>query len=123
MSVNSISTQCQNTLVTLATSPDAECINASGLTGLFLAGSGSSIIPTIDTWLKGVCSVGSCSNDTLAVLVSNVTSGCGTELTGLIGTSSTGQLTSIVQQAYPSVRQIACLEKYVNTVNKNFPYF
>jgi len=110
----SISTQCQTALVTIAASPDAKCINASGLSGLFLTGSGSSIIPTVDTWLKGMCSVGSCSNQTLATLVTNITSGCGTELTSLVGTSTTSQLTSIVQEAYPTVRQIVCLEDNSN---------
>jgi len=109
-----ISSQCQTTLVTIAGSPDAQCINASGLSGLFLSGSGSSIVPTVDSWLKGLCSVGSCSNATLATLVSNITSGCGTELTSLIGSSSSSQLTSIVQQAYPTVRQIVCLEDTSN---------
>jgi hypothetical protein len=46
--------------------------------------------------------------------VTNVTSGCGTELASLIGTSTTSQLISIVQEAYPTVRQIACLENTSN---------
>jgi len=110
----SISSQCQSALVSIAASPDAQCINASGLSGLLLTGSGSSIIPTLDTWLKGLCSVGSCSNETLTTLVTNVTSGCGTELTSLVGTSTPSQLTSIVQEAYPTVRQMVCLEDNSN---------
>jgi len=113
----SISTQCQNTLVTLAASPDAQCIDASALTGLFLQGTGSSIISTVDTWLKGVCSVGSCSNATLATLVSNATAGCGTELNSLVGTVSSDQLTAIVQEAYPTVREVACLQNTTTSTN------
>jgi len=113
----SISSQCQSTLVTLAASPDAQCIDASALTGLFLQGTGSSIVGTVDTWLKGVCSVGSCSNATLATLVSNATAGCGTEISSLVGTVSTEQLTAIVQEAYPTVREVACLQNTTTSTN------
>jgi len=110
VSAVSISSQCESTLVTLAASSDGKCIDASALTGIFLQGSGSSIISPVDTWLHGLCSVGSCSNTVLASLVTNLTSGCGTELTTLFGNLSPSQLTSIVQEAYPTVRKVVCLE-------------
>jgi len=105
----SISSQCESGLVTIAATPDAECINASGLTGLFLQGTGSSIIGPVDSWLPGFCSAKSCSNTTLATLVTNITSVCGSEITAAFGNISSGQLTSIVQEVFPTVKKIACL--------------
>jgi hypothetical protein len=110
VSAASISSQCKSTLITLADSPDAECIDASALTGLLLQGTDSSIISPVDNWLHGLCSVGSCTDTTLAFLVTNVTSGCGPEMSAIFGSLSSSQLTSLVQEGYPTVRNILCLE-------------
>jgi hypothetical protein len=48
----------------------------------------------------------------VAELVTNVTSGCSTELSDLgIGTSDTALLITEVQQVYPTVRKVVCLQE------------
>ncbi|KAI0769643.1 hypothetical protein BD413DRAFT_476957 [Trametes elegans] len=113
-SAQSLSTQCQAALASIVANSDAStCLNAQALVGLVVSSSGSSnssIVPTINTWLTGLCSRPACSNDTLASVVSSVNSGCSTELSSFgLNNVGTDQLTSLVQTAYPTVRQVACL--------------
>jgi hypothetical protein len=58
-----------------------------------------------------MCSKSACSNQTLATLVTNVTSGCSTDLSSL--GLDVQDVTTTVQQFYPTVRQILCLQEYV----------
>ncbi|KAH9858400.1 hypothetical protein C2E23DRAFT_798438 [Lenzites betulinus] len=112
-SAQSISTQCQAALATIVGSSDASCLNAQALVGLVVASTSSSntsIVPTIDSWLTGMCSRPACSNSTLATVVSSITSGCTTELSALgLSNVDSSELTTLVQTAYPTVRQVACL--------------
>ncbi|KAI0695974.1 hypothetical protein C8T65DRAFT_583856 [Cerioporus squamosus] len=116
----SISSQCQSTLAALVTSSDASCLNAQALVGLVASSSSSSntsIVSSINTWATGLCSKPACSNDTLAAVVSNITSGCSSDLQSLgLSNIDSGELTSIVQTAYPTVRQVLCL---ADTNNSN----
>jgi len=108
----SISSNCSTTLENILASPDATCLNPSGLvTAVAGANSSSSVISPINTWLTGLCAQPACSNSTLAAVVANVTSGCSTELSaaGLDGIDA-GTLTSYVQEFYPAVRQAVCLK-------------
>ena len=109
----SLSSGCQSTLTSLATSSDASCLNVGGLLSLVSAASSStnaSVVSSVDSWAKGMCSRAACSNDTLANLVSNVTSGCSSDLSSLgLGSVDASELTSIVQMVYPTVRDVLCL--------------
>ncbi|KAI0633316.1 hypothetical protein C8Q77DRAFT_1057496, partial [Trametes polyzona] len=129
----SISSQCQAALATIVTNSDASCLNTQALVGLFVStsasSSNSSIVPTVNTWLTGLCSRPACTNETLATVVKTVTSGCNTEL-GQLGLTDVdaGSLTSLVQTAYPTVRQVVCLGDNNNalclteTLNNLEPY-
>jgi hypothetical protein len=105
--ISGVSTQCQNTILTVAASPQAACLNPSALLQVFLT-SGSIITP-VDTWLKGLCARGPCSNDDIAAIVTNVTSGCSTDLQSVLGNTQPGSLTPLVQEIYPTVRKAVCL--------------
>lgn len=106
-----ISNECQSTLTTLATSSDGACLNLAGLLPLALAGSNTSLVDPINTWLGGLCSVDACNNDTLSTIVTNITQGCATDLQPLGFDPSAGpSVVSDVQQWYPTVRQVACLK-------------
>ncbi|EJF57611.1 hypothetical protein DICSQDRAFT_91869 [Dichomitus squalens LYAD-421 SS1] len=110
-SAQSISSQCQATLAGIVSSSDASCLNAQNLVGLVLSsGSNASIVPTLNTWLTGLCAKPACSNDTLSTIVQNVTSGCQSDLNslGLSGIDAS-QLSALVQTAYPTVRSALCL--------------
>ncbi|EGO00034.1 hypothetical protein SERLA73DRAFT_180411 [Serpula lacrymans var. lacrymans S7.3] len=111
-SAQSLSSQCQTTLTQLATSSDASCLNPLGLAALVTSNSSStSIIPTLSSWLTTTCSSAACTNQSLSNIVSNVTSGCASDLQSIgASTTDTSGLISAVQQYYPTVRQVACLQ-------------
>ncbi|KAG2132662.1 hypothetical protein BD769DRAFT_1627631 [Suillus cothurnatus] len=106
----SLSSQCQTALLNTASSSSAACLNPSGIISLVVTNSNtSSVIPGIKTWLSGMCSQAACSNSTLQTVVTDIVSGCSTELSSLgVTTNSTAIVTSI-QAAYPTVRQLMCL--------------
>jgi len=103
-SAQSISSDCSNALKGILASPDAACLNPSALLTIFV-GSDQSVPDTINAWLTGLCSQGSCSNDVLAEVVNNVTSGCAGDFSG-----AANSITQMVQTAYPVVRNIMCLK-------------
>jgi len=118
ISAQSPSSSCQTTLTGILASPDAACLNPSGLVPIFIGGTNTSIVGPINNWLAGVCSVGPCSNQTLAAIVTNVTSGCSAELKALgLGSGSASELTTVVQQFYPTVRKVLCLKD--DSANQN----
>ncbi|KAJ7783304.1 hypothetical protein B0H16DRAFT_1496272 [Mycena metata] len=104
-SAQSISAGCTDSLKGLLASPEAACLNPSALLSFFV-GTSQSVPDTINNWLGGLCSTGICSNDTLAAVVANVTTGCASDL----GSSVSSTVTQIVQEVYPTVRSIMCLK-------------
>ncbi|KAJ4483284.1 hypothetical protein J3R30DRAFT_1757052 [Lentinula aciculospora] len=106
-----LSSQCTSALAQIATNSTSACLSPSSLIPILTASGNTSIIPSVDSWLNNVCGVAPCSNDTLSAIVTNVTSGCGTELSALgFSSTDTATLISTVQEFYPTVRQVACLE-------------
>ncbi|KAI0790646.1 hypothetical protein C8Q75DRAFT_96038 [Abortiporus biennis] len=111
-----VSDQCQSTLTQLVLSPSSQCLNAQALIGLATTSADASLVGPINNWLTGLCSQAACSNDTLSAIVTNITSGCSSDLQSAgVGTVNTQQLIPIVQQAYPTVRKIACLTDTQNS--------
>lgn len=111
--ISGLSSQCKGALSQVAASPEAGCINPAGLVPI--ATNPGSTPDALDTqfnnWLSGLCSVGSCSNQTIAEIVTNVTSGCSSELNTFgIGTGNVQEEITFVQQLYPVARQISCLK-------------
>jgi hypothetical protein len=104
----SLSTQCTNSLKGVLGSPEAACLNPSALLQFFVTDQ-QPVPTTVNNWLTGLCALGTCSNDTLAAVVANVTAGCSSDI-GSTGASVPATLTSLVQQFYPTARQIACLK-------------
>lgn len=112
----SLSTQCQATLAGVVVSPAGSCLNAQALVPLVTASDNSSLVDPINTWLGGLCGQPACANDTLANLVNTIASGCQSDLQSIgLDLSNTQEAVSIVQQAYPTVRQVACLKDNGNS--------
>jgi len=107
--ISGVSTQCQTTILAVAASSSSKCLNPSGLLQVFLQGTTSSVVTPVDTWLTGLCALGPCSNDDLSAIVTNLTTGCPTELQSAFGNAQPAALTSMVQLAYPTVRKGVCL--------------
>jgi len=59
--------------------------------------------------LKGLCALGPCSNDDIASIVTNVTTGCAQDLQSFLGNAQPGALTPLIQQIYPTARKAVCL--------------
>lgn len=111
----SISTQCETALAGLLTNSGAQCLNPKGLVPLVSLDANSSIIDPLNSWDQGMCQASPCTNDTLATVVSDLTSGCSSELSQLgAGSISNSQLTSLVQELYPSVREALCAQDTSN---------
>lgn len=108
----SISSQCQTTLLGVAGSSDASCLNIAGLTPLLVASQNESLIEPVNNWLAGACAEDACTDSQISNIVSNITSGCSSDLDSANIDSS--DLTSIIQQAYPTVRSAACLKDTTN---------
>jgi len=113
---SNVSAQCKSAIIAVAADSRAECLNPNGLLQVFLQGTNSSIVSPVDTWLKGLCSRGSCSNDSLEFIVTNVTGGCASDLQSVLGTTQPGSLTPLVEQIYPTARKAVCL---ADTSNNN----
>lgn len=114
-----LSSQCQSALLNISTSSSAACLNPSGLISLVITNSNSSsIIPGVNTWISGLCTQAACSNSTLQTVVTDVISGCSTDLSslGVITTDPTAIVTSI-QASYPTVRQLLCLTDILLTTH------
>ncbi|KAK0225970.1 hypothetical protein IW262DRAFT_1359021 [Armillaria fumosa] len=109
-----LSTGCVAALSAVSADPEASiCLSLSTLIPLFGNGN-TSIVDPVNTWVSNVCSVGPCSNDTIAAVVGNLTSGCGTELATIgLNTSETDQNIVVAQEGYPTVRKILCLQEQV----------
>ena len=112
-----ISSQCTGALAGLLGDSGAACLNPSGLVPLLSAGQNTSVVGPVDTYLQGMCKQSACTNDTLATVVNDVTTGCQAELQSFgLGNITTSQLTSLVQQFYPSLREMLCLQEYVRFI-------
>ncbi|KIK67286.1 hypothetical protein GYMLUDRAFT_238595 [Collybiopsis luxurians FD-317 M1] len=106
-----ISQQCSTTLAQIATNPASACLSPSSLIPLLSSSGNTSLVDGINSWLSNACSTARCSNASLSAIVTNVTSGCGTELSTLgFSSSDPSSLISTVQQFYPTVRQVVCLK-------------
>jgi len=104
----SLSTNCSAALLVVSNDSGASaCLSFSSLTGLI---TGGSTVSTIDQWLDKICPAAPCSNATLSTVVNTLVGGCSSELATYGITASASELVPIVQQYYPTVRQIACLK-------------
>ncbi|KAJ7287771.1 hypothetical protein C8J57DRAFT_595654 [Mycena rebaudengoi] len=104
----SLSKDCQNAFTQVAANSEANaCLSVSSLITVVLQPNNSIITP-VDNWLKAMCGASPCSNDTLAAVATNITTGCSADL-GSADSAST--VTSLVQQYYPVARQVLCLSE------------
>jgi hypothetical protein len=110
-SAQTISSGCRQTLLNMLGSPAAQCLNPSALLSLATASPNASVISPVDNWLTGLCAQAPCTNSSLSAVVTNITSGCSTELSSFgVSISNPSQIINIVEEAYPTIRQAACLK-------------
>jgi len=112
VSALTISPSCQNAFTGVANNADANaCLSVSSLLSAVI-NPNASIVTQVGNMVNTLCAAPTCSNATLAAVVSNITSGCSTELSeaGAGSDSTTSAITSAVQQYYGLVRSIVCLK-------------
>jgi len=110
-SAQSISNTCQSALLSIIASPDAQCLNPSALLSLATSSSNSSLIGPMTNWLQGLCSQAPCTNSSISAVVTNVTSGCSSDLASFgLTESNPSELITLVEQFYPALRQVGCLK-------------
>ncbi|KAF9526586.1 hypothetical protein CPB83DRAFT_857416 [Crepidotus variabilis] len=107
-----ISQQCISAVAGVAADPGASaCLSTGSLLAIGTTSSSASLVPVINNWLTSLCGQPACSNDTLAAVTKNITSGCTTDLQAFgFSQDMTPAITQYVQQYYPTVRKIACLK-------------
>jgi len=106
-----LSQQCQDTLTSSLANPEiSQCLNVFSAFNIFDADSNASIIPSVDTWLEGICGTASCSNDTLAQAAQNITTGCQTDLSDHgISTEEAQKISSTILKVYSTAHDLVCL--------------
>jgi hypothetical protein len=92
-------------MIAVIGNPKAACLNPSDLPQVFIQGSVGSAVAPVDTWLKGLCALGPCSNDDIGSIAADILTGCASDLQPFFGNKQP----SFVQQIYPAVRMGACL--------------
>jgi len=109
-----ISPQCESAIVAALTLSDAACLNPIGLAVVAATPPDVSIVPAVDSWLGGLCSLPPCTNQSLANIFGTIASGCASELA--VANITADQLVLAVQTVYPTERQISCLKDTVNNI-------
>ncbi|CCO35072.1 hypothetical protein BN14_09186 [Rhizoctonia solani AG-1 IB] len=115
-SLASLSATCQAAGATVLTGPAAECLGVAGLVNVAMTNSNESLIAPINNWLTSTCAQPACTNATIETAISNITTGCSSDLNSAGITTGTWQdVTDYVKEWYPVGRQVACLKKRSRT--------
>lgn len=87
-------------------SPEAECLNLSALLS-FIVFPENGVEDILNTWLTGMCSVGSCSDAALDTLIGGIVNQCSGDLAAFgVSSDVTEKVVDIVKKAYPTAREI-----------------
>ncbi|KAJ7573781.1 hypothetical protein C8J56DRAFT_981552 [Mycena floridula] len=102
----SLSQSCTDTLIQVATTPAAACLNLKGLISVGNSIGKSPVLPIalVDKWVSGLCAAPQCSPENLATINQALAAGCKTE-TGTFNLNMTE-----LQTSYPSARNALCLK-------------
>ncbi|KAF9447198.1 hypothetical protein P691DRAFT_760996 [Macrolepiota fuliginosa MF-IS2] len=107
----SLTPSCSATLGGFLTAPETGCLNLPALL-TFVINPNASIPQTANTWLTGLCGTESCTNENIASIVTSVAQGCSEDFSkvNVDIKSLQGAITNIAQEAYPTIREVACLQ-------------
>ncbi|KAK1224587.1 hypothetical protein PQX77_012482 [Marasmius sp. AFHP31] len=109
-----LSASCSTSLQGLLRDESAACLNGAALFTAIIGSQGNATISVpniVDTWLSSLCTTGSCTDENIAKIATNLTNGCGDDLSalGIDVISVQDKIVDIAQEMYPPVREIACL--------------
>ncbi|KAG9100024.1 hypothetical protein FRC06_004603 [Ceratobasidium sp. 370] len=109
-----VSSTCQSAATAVLSGPAGTCLGVSDLLNIALAPANQSLISPIDKWLTDTCAQPACTTETLDAAVSNITSGCQTDL-GLTSDDIV-DVKQYIDEWYSTAREVACL-KDTNAAN------
>jgi len=114
-----LSSSCQQALLDVAASPEADCLNIDGLVSFVVTAvtsTNDSLVAPATAWLSTFCAETPCAAQALSDITTNLTTGCSDDLATLLGADapSTADVVSAVQTAYPTVQGIMCLAETAN---------
>jgi len=110
-----LSPQCRSTVTGLL-APNSSlgaCLDVQGI-GSILQNNQSSIVPDIDTYLRGICSSAPCSNATIQNATLSIGEACSTELSYF---GITNETLADITGAYPTAREVVCLSTNATSSN------
>lgn len=121
VSRTSNSPACTKIFDAIPTSPQATCINLRGLLQLASLSPSASVVPTVDSWFRGLCINEGSNNadggtDKIKALAQNVADGCATDLISLgLDQGNIASIPDLVAKWYPYAVRVACSknESYV----------
>jgi hypothetical protein len=120
ISLDTLTETCKQSINDLLNSPDAACLNPGALLSFFV-GNQQSVPATVDNWLTGLCAAGACPDETIASVITNVTTGCSEDLASFgVSTDIAQQIIPIAQQVYPTARKVVCLKECVTPFRLRF---
>lgn len=113
--LSSLSSSCQTVATNILTGPASTCLGINSLISVALTPKNQSIISPIDNWLKSTCPQPACTNATIDSVISNITTGCATDLTQIGVTSDDIQsMKPQIEGFYHIGREIFCLQDTSN---------
>lgn len=100
-----LSSECRNAILSLATSPLAQCLNVAALAPAISAD--GSIVPILDDWMTQVCASEPCDQDELNSAASNFSSACAADFEEY---NVDAEDIEGIAGLYPLVRELVCLK-------------
>lgn len=113
--LSSLSSSCQTAVTGILTGPASTCLGVGGLMSVAMTPANESFVAPINNWLTSTCSQPACTNATIDSLITNVTTGCSTDLsTAGVTSSDIESVKTQLENLYPIGREIACLQDKSN---------
>lgn len=116
--LSGLSASCQSTAASVLTGPASTCLGVAGMMSIATTPANQSIITPVDNWLSSTCAQPACTNATIDALISNITTGCASDLsTAGVTSDSVADIKENIEYWYPVAREVTCL-KDSNNSNK-----
>ncbi|KAF8595313.1 hypothetical protein BDV93DRAFT_528783 [Ceratobasidium sp. AG-I] len=114
--LSSLSPSCQAAATGVLTGPAGTCLGVGGLLNIAMTPANESIVAPIDNWLTTTCAQPACTNATIDALISNVTTGCASDLsTAGVTNDSIAETKKYIENWYPVAREVVCLKDSNNS--------
>ena len=101
----SLSRECRNAIISLATSPLTQCLSVNTLLPAISAD--ANVVPILDDWMTEICAAEPCDQDFLDSAASNFSSACASDLESYnVDVEDVEGIFGL----YPLVRELVCLK-------------